>query len=55
MSKIQPVIDLLGEDLVVEHIKAGDHSIKVKLAMILSDENNGVISDLDAVEINNQS
>jgi predicted metallo-beta-lactamase superfamily hydrolase len=54
MNKIKAVVDLLGEDLVVQHIIEGDYNFQVKLAMITSDDNNGVISDDEAEIIQQQ-
>lgn len=54
MNKIQSVIDVLGEDLVIKHIIDGNYSMKVKLAMIVSNDNNGIISAYDVDEIGNQ-
>ena len=54
MKKIKTVVDLLGEDLVIQHISSSDYSLKVKLAMILSDQNNGVITTEDEDAINAQ-
>jgi len=54
MEKIAKVVNLLGEDLVIQHIISGDYSLKVKLAMILSDENNGVFTTEDKEAINSQ-
>tara|TARA_R110001606_G_C15297637_1_gene642256 strand:- start:224 stop:391 length:168 start_codon:yes stop_codon:yes gene_type:complete len=48
MNKIKAVVELLGEDLVVAHIIQGDHSLKVKAAMITSLDNDGQISDDEA-------
>jgi hypothetical protein len=53
-AKIQAVIDLLGEDLVIKHIMEGDYSLKVKLAMITSNENNAVIDSDSQTAINLQ-
>jgi len=54
MNKIKAVVDLLGEDLVVQHIVEGDYNLQVKLAMITSYDNNGVISDDEAEIIQQQ-
>jgi hypothetical protein len=54
MNKIKAVVDLLGEDLVIQHIVDGDYSLQVKLAMITSYDNNGVISDDEAEIIQQQ-
>jgi hypothetical protein len=48
MNKVKAVVELLGEDLVISHIIQGDHSLKVKAAMITSLDNDGEISDEDA-------
>ncbi len=54
MNKIKAVVDLLGEDLVVQHIVDGDYNLQVKMAMITSYDNNGVISDEEAEIIQQQ-
>lgn len=54
MEKITSVVDLLGEDLVIEHILSSDYSLRVKLAMVVSNSNNGVITSEDQDSINTQ-
>lgn len=54
MNKITSVVNMLGEDLVIQHIVSGDYSLKVKLAMIASDSNDGVITSEDEDAINAQ-
>ena len=44
MEKIKAVVELLGEDLVIQHIINGDYSLQVKMAMITSSDSNGVIN-----------
>lgn len=51
MKRIKAVVDLLGEDLVVQHIIEGDYSLQVKMAMITSWDNNGVITSDEEAEI----
>ena len=51
-EKIKAVTDLLGEDLVIKHITEGDYSLKVKLAMMISNENDAAI-DSDSVTLIN--
>jgi len=54
MEKIKAVVELLGEDLVIQHIVSSDYSLKVKLAMLLSEANNGVFTTQDEDAINAQ-
>ncbi len=55
MEKIKTVVDLLGEDLVIEHIINGDYSLRVKMAMITSLDSNGVINADEEGAINDQA
>lgn len=54
MHLIKTVVELLGEDIVIDHIIDGDLSSKVKLAMIASRTGDGVLTEEDLEAIASQ-